>query len=208
MQNNPLAGPHHVLALANALERERRPGAYVKPPSTGGEQISVRLSETLLAHFDVLGKAAGWTRVQVLTALVERGLFDLYEVLSDETGESIMESLAGQIVPTMHNESALLRAAKRVMRDVAGEGCMFTSAPLPEQFWVEAARRPAGIPRMRVVIDSHAAADFQRAANQQGAIDSLRRSLAGEWTEAMAHAGTDWVFYVTPGVLLPLAPAR
>lgn len=101
MRNNRLAGPDHVAALLNALQRNRRPGAYARPPATGGDQISMRLSESLLAHLDVLGKASGWTRVQVLTALIERGLFDLYEVLDDDIGESIMENLANELVPTM-----------------------------------------------------------------------------------------------------------
>ena len=65
----------------------------------------MRLGESLLAHLDILGKAADWTRVQILTALIERGLFDLYDSLSDEVGESIMENIANELVPAKHNDS-------------------------------------------------------------------------------------------------------
>jgi len=54
-----------------------------------------------LAQLDVIAKRAEWTRAQVLTALIERGLFDLYHRLSDDVGELIMEQLTHILVPTM-----------------------------------------------------------------------------------------------------------
>jgi len=98
VRNNPLAGPDHVGVLKTALEQQ---GGYLRPPSTGGDQISIRLSESLLAQLDVIAKRAEWTRAQVLTALIERGLFDLYHRLSDDVGELIMEQLTHILVPTM-----------------------------------------------------------------------------------------------------------
>jgi hypothetical protein len=114
MLNNPMAGPAFIVALANALEPERRPGAYVRPPPTGGAQISVRLGESLLAQLDVIGRRTGWTRVQVLTALIERGLFGLYDLLSDAAGEAILDSITNELAPVMHNESLLLQEFKRI----------------------------------------------------------------------------------------------
>lgn len=204
MQNNPLSGPAHIVALANALERDRRPGAYARPPATGGDQISVRLGESLLAHLDILGKAADWTRVQILTALIERGLFDLYDLLSDEVGESIMESLANELVPAMHNDSPLTREAKRITREVAGEGCTVSPGNRPERFWVEGPREPMGIPRMLIVVDSHAADDFRIAMPKQQTtmVKVLRGRLASKWRDAIKHAGTEPHLYVTPETLL------
>lgn len=203
MLNNPFAGPAHVVALANSLDRERRPGAYTRPPPTGGAQISVRLADHLMTHLDILGQRSGWTRIQVLTALLERGLFDLYDQLSDETGEALMDDLTNQLVPTMQGESGLTRLARRVAREVVGESCVLSNAHRPEQFWVEGARRPSGIPRMRVAIDRAAAEDYARASSEGDALDGLRDALGAVWADAEASAGTEVHLLVTPAMLLP-----
>jgi hypothetical protein len=204
VQNNPMSGPAHIVALANALERERRPNAYVRPPPTGGDQISVRLGTALLAHMDVIGQASGWTRVQVLTALIDRGLFDLYANLSDETGEAIMEKLANALVPTMQDESLLLCEVKRVAREEAGDGCTLSPGPRPEQFWILGQFGAGGIPRMSIVVDRHAASDFQNARPSQrdGMVERLRGRLAAQWREAMERAGTELHLRIDPGTLL------
>lgn len=203
MRNNPFAGPAHVVALANSLERERRPGAYARPPVTGGNQISVRLGEALLTHLDIIGKASGWTRVQVLTALIERGLFDLYDLLSDEVGESIMDSLTNELVPTMHGESSLLRAAKGIAREVVGDSCTLSPGTRPEQFWVEGLRQSKGIPRMRIAIDSHAAGDFQNAtpSQRERMVEQLRGRIEEKWRVAMEQLGTEPLLSVDPQTL-------
>lgn len=199
MRDNPFSGPAHHVALRNALEREHRPGAYLQPPPTGGAQISTRLSEPLLTHLDVVGKAAGWTRVQVLTALIERGLFDLYEILSDETGEAIMNSLANQVVPTMQADSSLTSEAKRLAREVVGDVCVISPAHRPESFWVEGTRQPAGIPRLLVIVDRHSADDFIRIPPSTRAelIERLRIRMQGSWTGALSNPGTEPQYVVT-----------
>jgi hypothetical protein len=204
MQNNPMSGPAHIVALANSLERERRPNAYVRPPPTGGDQISVRLGSALLAHMDVLGKASGWTRVQVLTALIDRGLFDLYANLSDEIGEAIMKKLANELVPTMHDESLLLREVKRVAREEAGDGCTLSPGPRPEQFWILGQFGAGGIPRLSIVIDRHAASDFQNARPSQrdSMVEQLRGRVAAQWREAIERAGTELHLRIDPGTLI------
>ena len=189
MQNNPMSGgPHHLVALANAIERDRRPEAYARPPSTGGDQISVRLSETLLAHLDALGNASDWTRVQVLTALVERGLFEIYELLNNETGDAIMERLANEIAPTIYSESLLLRQAKAVAREIPFDGCTLSPGKRPESFWVEMERKENGIPRMLIVIDRHTASDFQNGTNTQKKqiLEQVREKMVSKWQEAVA----------------------
>lgn len=203
MLNNPFAGPAHVVALANALEQDRRPGAYIRPPSTGGEQVSVRLNDTLVTHLELLSKAAGWTRVQVMTALIERGLFDLYDLLSNEAGEAVMQNLADELVPVMHSESKLLIAAKQIAREVAGSGATVAPAHRPERFWVEGARLGKGIPRMLVIIERSAAQDFEREATEGQGLKTLRSVLAMRWAEALAQPGTEIRCQVSPETLLP-----
>jgi hypothetical protein len=198
-----MSGPAHVVALANALERDRRPHAYIRPPPTGGNQISVRLGEALLAHLDAIGRASGWTRVQVLTALIDRGLFDLYDALSDETGESIMESLARELVPIMQDESLLAGAAKRAAREAVGDGCTLSPGGRPERFWIEGLRQPQGIPRLLVIVDTHAASDYQNATPslRESMLGKLRGRLTEKWREAMEHAGTESQLRVSPETL-------
>jgi hypothetical protein len=199
-----MSGPAHIVALANALDRERRPDAYARPPPTGGDQISVRLGTALLAHLDVIGQASGWTRVQVLTALIDRGLFDLYANLSDETGEAIMEKLENELVPTMQDESLLLREMKRIAREEAGDGCTLLPGPRPEQFWLLGLRKTGGIPRMSIVIDRHAASDFQNASPSQRdtMVERVRSVLAAQWREAIECAGTELHIRIEPGMLV------
>ena len=190
MQNNPMSGgPDHLLVLANAIDRDRRPEAYARPPSTGGDQISVRFSEKLLAHLDVLGNASGWTRVQVLTALVERGLFEIYELLRNETGDAIMEQLANEIAPTIHSESLLLRQAKAVAREISFDGCTISPGPRPESFFVKGKRKENGIPRMLIVIDRHTTSDFQNGTNIQKRqiLEQIREKMVSKWHEALEH---------------------
>src|SRR5258708_10349802 len=163
MQNNPLAGPAYVVALVHALSEHRRPGAFVTPPPTGGEQISVRLGDNVMVHLDVLAKKSGWTRAQVLAAIVSRGLFDLYEFINDETGEAIMQEIANELVPMMHTESEFARLAQKAAKEIAGDGCTVSPGGRPESFWLMAPRRPKGIPRMLVRVDNQAAGDFQNA---------------------------------------------
>jgi hypothetical protein len=102
--NNPMSGgPDYAGVLRNALENT--PGAYAAPPSTGGEQVSIRLPEFTGAMIDAITARChrpGWNRSQVLNALIDRGLFDLFNLLSDKTARAIMGDIASKIVPTIN----------------------------------------------------------------------------------------------------------
>jgi hypothetical protein len=99
MLNNPIAGgPNFIEVLRNALEKV--PNAYTKPPPTGGTQISVRFGDDRLAILDGIEKHSGWNRSQIINALVDRGLYELFSRVSDQVVEVIMASAADRVVPT------------------------------------------------------------------------------------------------------------
>jgi len=208
MYNNPFAGPAHHVALANALERERRPEAYTQPPVTGGAQISVRLSETLLVHLDMIGRKSGWTRVQVLTAMIERGLFDLYQILSDEVGHEIIDSMMSQLVPVMQNDSELSREVSRLVREVVGDTCTISPSYRTDAFWIEGARILAGIPRLLVVVDRDAADDYRNArpADRAVMIDNIRPWLAKRWQQALDQPSSEPRCDISYDILTPRHP--
>jgi hypothetical protein len=99
---NPMSGPAYVMALRNALEKDKRPSQYDYPPRGGGIQISVRLEEFLYNHVNAIVEKSGWNRAEVLTALVQRGLFDLYENSHPDTVDAIVEKVVAKLAPS-HN---------------------------------------------------------------------------------------------------------
>src|SRR5713226_9008100 len=104
---NPMAGPAYVIALRNALEN--RTTEYTPPPRTGGTQISTRLDDFLFNHVQAIVEECGWNRAEVLYALIQRGLFDLYEFASPEVVERIVQKIVGKMAPpqppaTLHTE--------------------------------------------------------------------------------------------------------
>jgi hypothetical protein len=94
---NPMAGPAYVVALQNALEK--RVNEYRTPPRTGGIQISTRFDEFVLNHVDAIVEESGWNRAEVLYALVQRGLFDLYAFLAPEVTETIIHKIVAKMAP-------------------------------------------------------------------------------------------------------------
>ena len=94
---NPMAGPAYVVALRNALEK--RTSEYMTPPRTGGTQISTRLDDFVLKHVDAIVEECGWNRAEVLYGLVQRGLFDLYEFVSPEIVERIVQKIVAKMAP-------------------------------------------------------------------------------------------------------------
>src|SRR5579863_10251911 len=98
-RSNPMSGPAYVIALRNTLEASKRPTEYKTPPRTGGTQISTRLDEFLLNHVDAIVEECGWNREEVLYALVQRGLFDLYEFVSPEIVEKIVQKIVAKMAP-------------------------------------------------------------------------------------------------------------
>jgi hypothetical protein len=94
---NPMAGPAYVKALQNALEK--RMNEYRNPPRTGGTQISTRFDEFVLNHVDGIVEESGWNRAEVLYALVQRGLFDLYVFLDPDITERIVHKIVAKMAP-------------------------------------------------------------------------------------------------------------
>jgi hypothetical protein len=92
-----MSGPAYVIALRNALEN--RITEYTTPPRTGGTQISTRLDEFVFNHVEAIVEECGWNRAEVLYALIQRGLFDLYEFVSPEIVERIVRKIISRMAP-------------------------------------------------------------------------------------------------------------
>lgn len=90
-KNNPMAGgPKFVGLLKHALEG--RVAGFARPPATGGTQVSLRLREDRLMLLDILSERSGWNRTQVIDALIDQGLFELFELLTTSASDEIIES--------------------------------------------------------------------------------------------------------------------
>jgi len=92
-----MAGPAYVVALRNALEK--RTAEYITPPRTGGTQISTRLDDFVFNHVEAIVDECKWNRAEVLYALIQRGLFDLYEFLSPEVVDRIVHKIVAKMAP-------------------------------------------------------------------------------------------------------------
>jgi hypothetical protein len=92
-----MAGPAYVIALRNALEN--RITEYTTPPRTGGTQISTRLDDFVFNHVEAIVEECGWNRAEVLYALIQRGLFDLYEFVSPQIVETIVHKIVARMAP-------------------------------------------------------------------------------------------------------------
>jgi hypothetical protein len=95
---NPLSGPAYVIALRNALER-RSTAEYQSPPRTGGTQVSLRLDEFIFNHVEAITAKTGWNRAEVLHALIQRGLFDLYEFCKSEVVDALVRDVVAKLAP-------------------------------------------------------------------------------------------------------------
>lgn len=96
-KNNLMAGgPDFVELLKNVLEG--RVAGFGRPPATGGTQISFRLGEDRLMLLDKLSERSGWNRTQVIDALIDSGLFALFDRLSSSAAEEIRDSSVEAIV--------------------------------------------------------------------------------------------------------------
>jgi hypothetical protein len=201
--HNPLAGgPSHIDALANKLMSVS--GAYANPPPSGGEQFSVRLGENLIAHLDAIAKLADWTRSQVMTAAMNRGLFELYERLSPEVLDTIMSKVVSEVVPTMNTDSALTKEAKRIATEIAGKSCIGDHRG-PDTFWVIGDRQKKGIPRMLVRVEPQASGDFTNARPSDiGPMTRKVRNLVEKkWAEAFKNPGIEMKLVISPESIVP-----
>jgi hypothetical protein len=96
---NPLSGPAYVLALRNALE-QRPTSQFQSPPRTGGTQISIRLPDFILGHIEAITAKSGWNRSEVIDAVLQRGLFDLYAFIEKpKVAEELINDVAAKLAP-------------------------------------------------------------------------------------------------------------
>jgi|SRR5271163_3710621 len=93
---NPMAGPAHVMALKNKIEK--RVMEYCTPPKTSGTQVSIRLDDFLLNHVEAIVALSGWNRSEVVYALAHRGLYDLYHY-SPGIAEAVVQQIMGKMAP-------------------------------------------------------------------------------------------------------------
>lgn len=97
---NPMSGPAYIVALRNALEATKRRTEYRTPPRTGGAQISIRMDDFVFNHVDaIVSECPDWNRAEVIYALIQRGLFDLYAFCDDETVERIVQKVVSKLAP-------------------------------------------------------------------------------------------------------------
>ena len=90
---NPAAGgPAFIVALRNSLEE--RDSEFKTPPRTGGKQQSIRLDDALMRHVDVISKFTSWNRTEILATLIQRGLYDLYEITNEHALSKVRNELA------------------------------------------------------------------------------------------------------------------
>lgn len=90
-KNAAVGGPAFVELLAQALDR--RAQVSTRPPSTGGTQVSLRFAQDRLGLLDKLATRSGWNRNQIVEALVDTGLVQLFDRLSEATANAIIDEL-------------------------------------------------------------------------------------------------------------------
>jgi hypothetical protein len=96
--SNPFSGgPDFVEILRNALEPVNI-STYIRPPFTGGSQVSMRLPPDRVALLDRLCERSGWNRNQVIDALIDKGLIELFGALSETTADEIMSEHAAKLM--------------------------------------------------------------------------------------------------------------
>jgi hypothetical protein len=99
-RTNPMSGPAYIIALRNALEAAKRPADYRTPPRTVGTQISIRMDDFVFNHIEaIVAECPEWNRAEVVYALIQRGLFDLYEFCAPETVERIVQKVVAKLAP-------------------------------------------------------------------------------------------------------------
>ncbi len=95
-ENNPLAGgPDFVRILSGLITGAH--GLYSRPPATGGSSTSIRLPRERSVLLDLIAGHSGWNRTQVIYALLERGLLELFGELPNQLTGSLMEELAERL---------------------------------------------------------------------------------------------------------------
>jgi hypothetical protein len=100
-QFNPiLGGPDYLRMLGVALSAwELQSGYTPTPPAAGGEQLSIRLAKDKTALLDAIATRSSWSRNQVIVALLDRSLFELFNDLPDQTAERLRDDMLERLFP-------------------------------------------------------------------------------------------------------------
>jgi hypothetical protein len=88
-KSNPfVGGPDYIRVLSNALGGKAQ--LWTEPPSTGGTQFSIRLRPGRLAITNQIADHTKWNRTQVIDALLQAALVQLFDSLSPKAAEGLM----------------------------------------------------------------------------------------------------------------------
>jgi len=94
-KRNPFSGgPDYVRALSSSLEAKAQ--LWTRPPSTGGTQFSIRLRPGRLAIINQIADHTSWNRNQVVDALLEVALVQLFDALSTKASEALITAAASK----------------------------------------------------------------------------------------------------------------
>ena len=61
--------------------------------------MSIRLDEFVFNHVEAIAVKAGWNRAEVLNALIQRGLFDLYEFCKPKVVVALVRDVVAKLAP-------------------------------------------------------------------------------------------------------------
>jgi hypothetical protein len=87
---NPLSNdPSYIKILANKINNN--PVVDLKPVS-GGKQFSIRIDPLSTKYIDAICVESKWKKSDVIAALIQRGLFDLFDRLDVEKISEIKRS--------------------------------------------------------------------------------------------------------------------
>jgi hypothetical protein len=93
-----VGGPDYARWLALTITPQKPPGLAPAPPSSGGEQISIRVRPDRLRLLDTLSSRSGWSRNQVIEGLLDCGLATFFHHVDDATSEELIEAAVPDVL--------------------------------------------------------------------------------------------------------------
>lgn len=95
-RENPFSGPAYWVTLKNSLENN---GKSTARPKAGGDPISMRIDTHPLNHINAIAELAGWNRSEVLTAIIDCGLFVLYQNMDENIQNELVQNVMEKTPP-------------------------------------------------------------------------------------------------------------
>ena len=85
--DNPMSGaPAYLVCLIENIE-----GRSKLRPKTGGPQHSIRIDPIVWQQISAISNLSDWSKSEIVTALIERGLYDFYKVAGKEMTQEVMK---------------------------------------------------------------------------------------------------------------------